>query len=162
VRIYNNSGQAHVVVDVAGYLLADQDPNSRAGRVIPLTSPFRVFDTRDPQWGAVSLGAGQSEDWSFADFVGSVNIGGVSVGNQSAVIGNLTSASLSGSGASYLTVHPSDAERPVASNLNTLVGSDPVPNLAIMKYSAAKTVRVFNQQGNSHYLYDAAAVILAD
>ena len=31
-----------------------------------------------------------------------------------------------------------------------------------MKYSASKTVRVFNQQGNSHYLYDAAAVILAD
>lgn len=162
IRIYNNSGQANVVVDVAGYLLANQDPNTRAGRVIPLTSPFRVFDTRDPQWGAVSLGAGQSEDWSFADFVGSVNIGGVSVGNQSAVIGNLTSASLSGSGASYLTVHPSDAARPVASNLNTLAGNTPVPNLAIMKYSASKTVRVFNQQGNSHYLYDAAAVILAD
>lgn len=115
----------------------------------------------------MSLGAGQAEDWSFADFVESVNIGNVSVGNQSAVIGNLTSASLtptvpSGQTGSYLTVYPSDAARPEASNLNTVSGSGPVPNLAILKYSATKTVRVFNQQGFSHYLYDAAAVILAD
>jgi hypothetical protein len=167
VRIYNNSGSAHVVVDIAGYLISNRDPNTRAGRVVPLTSPFRVFDTREAQWGAVALGAGQAEDWSFADFIGSVNIGGVSVGNQLAVIGNLTSASLTGQtvssqAESYLTVYPSDASRPVASNLNTVSGTAPVPNLAILKYSATKTVRVFNQQGFSHYLYDAAAVILAD
>lgn len=167
VHIYNNSGSTSVVVDVAGYLIANRDPATRAGRVVPLTSPFRVFDTREAQWGSVALGAGQAEDWSFADFIGSVNIGGVSVGNQLAVIGNLTSASLtptvaSSQTASYLTVYPSDAQRPVASNLNTVSTAGPVPNLAIMKYSASKTIRVFNQQGSSHYLYDAAAVILAD
>jgi hypothetical protein len=167
VRIYNNSGSTHVVVDVAGYLISGQDVATRKGRVVPLTSPFRVFDTRDAAWGAVSLGAGQAEDWSFADFVSSVNIGGTAVGNQMAVIGNLTSASLtptvpSGQTGSYLTVYPSDVSRPEASNLNTVSGSGPVPNLAILTYSAAKTVRVFNQQGFSHYLYDAAAVILAD
>jgi hypothetical protein len=167
VRIYNNSGAANVVVDVAGYLIANQDVNTRAGRVVPLTSPFRVFDTRQPQWGAVSLGAGQAEDWSFADFEKSVNIGGVWVGEQSAVIGNFTSASLTptvptGQAESYLTVYPSDASRPVASNLNVVSTAGPVPNLAILKYSATTTVRVFNQQGFSHYLYDAAAVVLAD
>jgi hypothetical protein len=167
VDIYNNSGSTHVVVDVAGYLIANRDPATRAGRVIPLTSPFRVFDTREAAFGAVALGAGQAEDWSFSDFVSSVNIGGVSVGNQMAVIGNLTSASLtatvpSAAAASYLTVYPSDAARPLASNLNTVSSSGPVPNLAILKYSSSKTVRVFNQQGFSHYLYDAAAVILAD
>ncbi|MCU1360570.1 MAG: hypothetical protein JWN99_1859 [Ilumatobacteraceae bacterium] len=174
VHIYNNSGSANVVVDVAGYLIANQSPSTRKGRVIPLTSPFRVFDTRDPQWGSVALGAGQAEDWSFSDFISSVNIGGVSVGNQMAVIGNLTAActngtasapcpSLGASGpASFLTVYPSDAARPVASNLNTLTGAGAVPNLAILKYSATKTVRVFNQQGYTHYLYDAAAVILDD
>ena len=167
VRIYNNSGAANVVVDVAGYLIANQDVNTRAGRVVPLTSPFRVFDTREAPWGAVSLGAGQAEDWSFAAFVASVNIGGIWVGPQSAVIGNFTSASLTptvptGTAASFLTVYPSDAARPNASNLNTLSSGGPVPNLAILKYSATTTVRVFNQQGFSHYLYDAAAVVLAD
>jgi hypothetical protein len=167
VHIYNNTGSTHVVVDVAGYLTTGMAATTRKGRVIPLTSPFRVFDTRDAQWGAVALGAGQAEDWSFSDFIGSVNIGGVSVGNQMAVIGNLTSASLtppSGASqtASFLTVYPSDVTRPEASNLNTVSTSGPVPNLAILTYSAGKTVRVFNQQGSSHYLYDAAAVILDD
>jgi hypothetical protein len=166
VRIFNNSGATHVVVDVAGYLIANQDPLTRRGRVVPLTTPYRVFDTREAQWGAVALGPGQAEDWSFADFVGSVNIGGVAVGNQLAVIGNLTSASLTRqyptvAPSSYLTVYPSDAARPVASNVNMVEGA-PVPNLAILKYSAATTVRVFNLAGYNHYLYDASAVVLAD
>ncbi|MEK7423961.1 MAG: hypothetical protein AAB131_09000, partial [Actinomycetota bacterium] len=101
-----------------------------------------------------------------ADFVGSVNIGGVAVGNQFAVIGNLTSASLTRqyptvAANSYLTVYPSDTTRPNASNLNIVEGA-PVPNLAIMKYSATTTVRVFNLAGYNHYLYDASAVVLAD
>jgi hypothetical protein len=166
VRIFNNSGATHVVVDVAGYLIANQDPLTRRGRVVPLTTPYRVFDTREAQWGAVALGPGQAEDWSFADFVGSVNIGGVAVGNQLAVIGNLTSASLTRqyptvAPSSYLTVYPSDAARPVASNVNMVEGA-PVPNLAILKYSATTTVRVFNLAGYNHYLYDASAVVLAD
>jgi hypothetical protein len=166
VRIYNNSGATHVVVDVAGYLIANQDPATRRGRVVPLTTPYRVFDTRESQWGAVALGPGQAEDWSFADFVASVNISGVAVGNQLAVIGNLTSAALTRqyptvAASSYLTVYPSDADRPNASNINMVEGA-PVPNLAIMKYSAATTVRVFNLAGYNHYLYDASAVVLAD
>ena len=166
VRIYNNSGTTHVVVDVAGYLLDGASVSTRAGRVVPLTTPFRVFDTREGQWGAVALGPGQAEDWSFADFVGSVNIGGVAVGNQVAVIGNLTSASLTRqyptvAAQSYLTVYPSDSLRPNSSNINMIEGA-PVPNLAIMKYGANATVRVFNQAGYQHYLYDASAVVLAD
>jgi hypothetical protein len=167
IRIYNNSGSTNIVVDVAGYLQANVDVSTHGGRLIPLSAPFRVFDTRQAQWGSVALGAGQAEDWSFADFVNSVKIDNVWVGDQTAVIGNLTSASLTpASGGSisgsYLTVYPSDQARPVASNLNTTAGDVPIANLAIMKYSASKTVRVFNQQGFSHYLYDAAAVILSD
>ncbi len=166
VHIYNNSGTTAVVVDVAGYLIDDRPVDSRAGRVVPLTTPYRVFDTREAQWGAVALGPGQAEDWSFADFVGSVNNGGVPVGAQMAVIGNLTSASLTRQYAavpvsSFLTVYPSDVGRPEASNLNMVEGA-PVPNLAILKYSATTTVRVFNLAGYNHYLYDASAVVLAD
>lgn len=166
IRVFNNSGTAHVVIDVAGYLIAGEPATTRAGRVVPLSTPFRVFDTREPQWGAVALGPAQSEDWSFADFVGSVNIAGVAVGNQLAVIGNLTSAGLSRPSPNisvngYLTVYPSDTARPTASNLNLVEGT-PIPNLAIMKYSATTTVRVYNQSGNNHYLYDASAVVLAD
>ena len=165
IRLYNHAGSAHVVVDVAGYLTTTP-PGARAGRVVPLTTPYRVFDTREPQWGAVALGPGQAEDWSFADFVNSVRIDGEWVGAQSAVIGNLTSAELKRQYAtvpvsSYLTVYPSTEARPNASNVNMVEGA-PVPNLAIMKYGTNSTVRVFNLAGFNQYLYDASAVVLAD
>lgn len=165
IRLYNHAGSAHVAVDVAGYLTTTP-PGARAGRVVPLTTPYRVFDTREQQWGAVALGPGQAEDWSFADFVNSVRIDGEWVGAQSAVIGNLTSAGLKRQYAtvpvsSYLTVYPSNEARPNASNVNMVEGA-PVPNLAIMKYGTNSTVRVFNLAGFNDYLYDASAVVLAD
>jgi len=166
IRVYNNSGTTHVVLDVVGYLVKRRD-ETRRGRVVPLGAPYRVFDTREAQWQSVPLGAGQAEDWSFSDFAGSVTIGGVEVGKQLGVIGNLTSASLTRQYptipvASYLTVYPSDAAvRPTSANLNMTEGP-PTPNMVIMKYSATTTVRVYNYAGNNHYIYDASAVILSD
>jgi hypothetical protein len=167
VRIFNNTGTTHVVVDVVGYLQSGIDVTTRKGRVVPLTTPYRVFDTRETQWGDVPLGPGQAEDWSFADFASSVNINNVAVGKQMAVIGNLTAAGLTRqyptqAASSYLTVYPADAaSRPIVSNLNTVEGP-PVPNLAILKYSSATTVRVYNLSGYADYLYDASAVVLDD
>ena len=167
VRIFNNQGATHVVADVLGYMLKGQDPLTRAGRVVPLTSPYRTFDTREPQFGGVALGPGQAEDWSFAEFASSVAIGPDSVGNQLAVIGNLTSASLtrqypSVPASTFLTAYPGGgAVRPLSSNLNMVEGP-PVPNMAVLKYGADNTVRVYNLAGYAHYLFDASAVVLAD
>jgi len=94
----------------------------------------------------VALGPGQAEDWSFADFASSVAIGPDSVGNQLAVIGNLTSASVarqypSVPVSSFLTAYPAGADRPLSSNLNTTEGPAAVPNMAVLKYGANNTVR---------------------
>jgi hypothetical protein len=166
IRIYNHAPGTHVIVDVVGYLEVTTSETSRKGRVVPLTAPFRTFDTREPQWGSAALGPGQGEDWSFAQFAASVNIGGVAVGNQLAVIGNLTSAELKRQYAtvpvvSYLTLYPPDAPRPTTSNLNSFEGVI-VPNLALLTYGPNQTVRVYNASGNAHYLFDASAVVLAD
>jgi hypothetical protein len=168
VRLFNNTGTTHLAVDVVGYLERRPD-ETRAGRIVPLSTPFRVFDTREAAFGNVELGPGQAEPWSFADFVASVNIGGVAVGNQMAVIGNLTSASLrrqyaSQPTASYVSVFPDQlpaGQAPGTSNLNT-VENVPVPNLAVVKYGASSTAWVYNFRGYSHYLFDASAVVLAD
>jgi hypothetical protein len=168
VRLYNHSGRTHLAVDVVGYLERRPD-DTRAGRIVPLSAPFRVFDTREAAFGNVELGPGQAEPWSFADFVASVNIGGVPVGNQMAVIGNLTSASLrrqyaSQAVSSFVSVFPDQlptGQRPDTSNLNT-VENVPVPNLAVVKYGASSTAWVYNLNGYSHYLFDASAVVLAD
>jgi hypothetical protein len=174
IWIYNNSGNTDIVVDVVGYLQTGVDPTTRAGRIVPLTTPFRAFDTRSSLFGSAPLGPRQAEDWSFAAFSASVNIGGVSVGNQAALIGNLTNAALNRANPkvaarSFLTVYPSPggiAPVPTVSNLNTvdatIGGPLPVPNMAVVRYGASQVVRVYNHDGYSDYLLDVSAVVLAD
>ena len=167
VRIFNNQGSTDVVADVVGYMQTGAPETTRLGRVVPLSSPYRTFDTRDPQFGGVALGPGQAEDWSFAAFASSVMIDTIPVGNQLAVIGNLTSASLtrqytSAFVRSFLTAYPTSATRPLSSNLNSVEGPTPIPNMAILKYGTDATVRMYNLAGYEHYLFDASAVVLAD
>ena len=93
-------------------------------------------------------------------------IGPDAVGAQLAVIGNLTSASVTRQyptaiARSFLTAYPADVTRPLSSNLNTVEGP-PIPNMAVLKYGASNTVRVYNLAGYAHYLFDASAVVLAD
>ena len=166
VRLFNFAGNTHVAADVVGYLAANQDANTRRGRVVPLTAPYRTFDTREPQWGGVALGTNQTEDWSFAEFAASVSIGPDAVGEQLGVIGNLTAASLTRQTASvpvssFLTMWPANLPRPGSSNLNTVEGAV-VPNLAVLTYGTNYTVKAYNLSGYAHYLFDASAVILAD
>lgn len=169
VHVFNKNGSTNVALDVMGYLELRPD-ETREGRVVPLSAPFRAFDTRKVEFGSVPLGPAQAEDWSFAAFSTSVNIGGVSVGNQGAFIGNLTNAGLTRQfptvavEPSYLTVYPTPASAgapPLISNLNSLE-SGPVPNLALVTYGANQTVRVYNAKGYAHYVFDVSAVVLKD
>ena len=169
VRLFNLSGATDVAVDVVGYLQSGASASTVGGRVVPLSSPYRTFDTREAAFGAAPLGPGVAESWSFADFANSVKIGGIAVGAQSAVIGNLTNASLerqfpSVAVQSYLTAWPAgqNLPRPETSNLNTNERPIAVPNMAILRYGSAATVQVFNYAGRAHYLFDASAVVLAD
>jgi hypothetical protein len=170
VRIYNRAGATNVVVDVMGYFVTGAAETTRAGRVVPLTVPFRSFDTRQAAFGKVPLGPGQAEDWSFAAFANSVNIGGAPLGKQTALLGNLTNASLARESSavpvkSYLTVYPTPAttgaKPPTISNLNSVEGAA-VPNMALVTFSSKQTVRVFNIKGYAHYLLDVYAVVLGD
>jgi hypothetical protein len=176
IRIVNRAGETDVVVDVVGYLVRGRPVDTRAGRVVPLTAPLRVLDTRRPEWGAAPLGAARAEDWSFAAFAADVKVGGVALGRQSAAIGNLTATGLQrppgwfGPIATHLTVYPTPAgggagAPPQASNVNLAEGES-VPNLALLRYGGDAAdpyqIRVFNRNGLVHYLIDVAAVVLAD
>lgn len=165
VRIRNIGKSAvNVVVDLQSVLREGADVATTAGRVVPLALPFRVFDTRSAAFGAVPLGPRQAEDWSFAAFSNSVNIGGVPVGAQSALLGNLTNAGLQRAYptlpvTSYLTVYPPAATPPVVSNINT-TEAGAVANMALVTYGANQVARVFNYAGYAHYLLDVYAVVL--
>jgi hypothetical protein len=169
LRLFNEAGANHLIVDVMGVLRTGVSPSTRTGRIIPLESPFRAFDTRQGEFGAAPLPAGQAEDWSFRDFANSVTSAGAPIGNQSALLGNLTATGLKRvfpnvGVTSYLTVYPPPA-RPETSNLNIVEGAS-VPNMSLIRYGTSGsdpyTVRVFNFDGSLHYIVDVAAVVLAD
>jgi len=164
VRLYNNSGSTHLAVDVVGYMLANQDPATRLGRVVPLTAPFRAFDTRESTFGSVQLGPGQAEAWSFKQFAASVTLDGAAVGNQIALIGNITGTGLTRFTptqpvATYFTLYPDGVPRPNASNINVTEGVN-VPNMAVVKLGTESVIKAYNNAGYIHYIFDISAVVL--
>jgi len=170
IRLYNAYGNTHLIVDVLGYLYKGADAATTTGRVVPLDAPFRVFDTRQPEFGAAPLGFATSESWSFADFTDSVKLGGVPLGAQTAFIGNLTGTGLtrlpgfSQPVTTYMTMYPGGAVKPESSNINLVEGQS-VPNMSLLRYGTAGTddnvINAYNFNGSVHYLLDVYAVVLA-
>lgn len=165
IRLYNSRGATHLIVDVLGYLIRGVDASVDTGRIIPLSAPFRAFDTRQVAFGQQPLGYGSVEDWSFAAFTGSVKLNNVAVGAQSALIGNLTATDLSRvyptvGVTSFLTVYPGGQSLPNSSNVNVQEGKT-VPNMSLIRYGADNVVKVYNYDGSLHYILDVYAVVLA-
>jgi hypothetical protein len=166
IRFYNDAGSVHLIADVVGYFLNGQPENTRRGRIVPLSSPFRALDTRKAQHGAARLGSGQSEWWDFTSFIQSVKIDNTWVGEQEALLFNLTATDHGfpypvPNTASWLTVYPYDTTLPTASNLN-FNPFETVPNLVVGRLSASNRVNVYNANGFVHYIADVAAVVLED
>lgn len=164
ISLFNRAGDLDLVVDVLGYFETADDTTTRAGRIIPLEAPFRAFDTRLPEFQNKPLQFGSSEDWSFKSFVDSVTLNGNSVGNQTALIGNLTGTDLQQDPATFLQMYPAGVpERPKSSNINVSTGQS-VPNMSLLKYGAADgdpyVMTAFNRAGTLHYLLDVYAIVL--
>ncbi len=169
IYVYNHSGETDLIVDIFGYFETKPD-DTTTGRIVPLESPFRAFDTREPAFGNLPLGTGSAEDWSFDAFAKSVTLpsnGGVDLSSQSALIGNLTGTDLnrlypSVPAGTYLTGYPGDADRPLVANLNVAEG-EVVPNMSLIPYSttgAPNVVKMYNHYGSMHYLLDVYAIVL--
>jgi hypothetical protein len=111
----------------------------------------RILDTRDGTGGvpAAPLGAG-----------GSLNVqvagqGGVTA-TASAVVINVTVTNTTAP--SYLTVYPTGATQPLASNLNWVPG-ETVPNLVEVALGTAGQLTVYNAAGNVDVLFDVAGYV---
>ncbi|MGD9705268.1 MAG: hypothetical protein AB7J47_02245 [Acidimicrobiia bacterium] len=165
VHLYNNSGAVHLVIDVVGYFRTGVNDESRAGRIIPLSSPFRVLDTREPNFGSARLGPAQQEIWNFRPFVENVLSAGIWVGEQDAVIMNFTATDLTfpypAGNATHMTLYPGGTTLPLAANINLLVNEN-VPNLVVARLSDDDRLSVYNNSGFIHYVADVAAVVLQD
>lgn len=174
IRAFNSAGMVHLEVSIVGYL-ASGTPGTRAGRVVPLETPFRIIDTRHGIAGAPQgrLSAGMAEDWDFAEAAAQVRVGGSQVGPQSGFLANLTVAGIErpagwyGRIDSYVAAYPSIAGpggQPRTRNVQVRDGAA-VPNMGLFRYGSGDQeyrLRVYNEAGNVNYLFDIAAVILAD
>ncbi len=173
ITLFNLDGSTHVILDVMGYFIK-RDDNSRRGRIVPLVSPFRAFDTREAAHFDTPLGPANSESWDFAAFKGDVKIEGQPVGSQLGLLGNLTAAGLGrqysyAPSASFVTAYPTPTDAkavpPLVSNLGILEG-EVVPNLVMLAYGSTgdgvDRISFYNRAGYLDYLLDVSAVILAD
>lgn len=145
VNLYNDSGSAHVVADVAGWYGRGGATGRSGYSTLP---PARILDTR------TALGAPAARVGPGATLPMQVTgRGGVPATGVSAVVLNVTATDPTGG--SYLTAWPDGTARPVASNLNWGPGQT-VPNLVVVKVGTNGVVNLYNNQGSVHLVADVA------
>lgn len=151
VAVFNARGTTDVVFDVAGfYATATGRPGSR---FVPL-SPTRVLDTRSGIGGTHDpVRAGAALDVHLA------GRGGLPASGATAVALNVTA--VDSTAPSYLSVHPSDADRPEVSNLNFLAGPA-VPNQVIVRLPDDGRVTITNERGAVDVIVDVVGYYVID
>ncbi len=142
VSLYNSAGSVDVIFDVAGYVDA---PTGVTGLFNPLV-PVRVLDTRDGT-GALAGRLGPNSVLGLQ----MTGQGQVPATGVSAVVLNVTVTNPSAP--SFLTVFPTGASTPLASNLNFVAGQT-APNRVIVAVGAGGQVSFFNQFGTVDVIAD--------
>ena len=140
VSVFNGLGSADLVVDVNGYFT----DGTGSGALFTALNPTRIVDTRSGTGG-------------FTSQLGQVPMmvpvaGGSGVpSNATAAVLNVTVANPTA--ASDLVVWPAGAAMPTASDLNFVAGQI-VPNLVVVKLSAAGKIDIFNPFGTTNVIVD--------
>lgn len=141
INVYNNAGRVHVIVDLAGYYT----PNTTASGFTSLASG-RVLDTRS---GAPVAAGG----------VVTVDLSTKVPATATAVTFNLTGVSATQS--TFITVWPTGATRPRASNLN-LMNAEATPNQVTVALGRERKVSLYNHAGAVHLLLDPTGFYASD
>ncbi|MDQ6713502.1 MAG: hypothetical protein M3Z28_10005, partial [Candidatus Dormibacteraeota bacterium] len=149
ISIFNGYGATNVVVDVNGWFTDGSNPSATGGTFTGVT-PVRILDTRVGTGGfRAPLGAGQSLALQVAGFGGVPTMTDQVV--ATAVVVNVTVTDTTSG--SYLTIYPSGAALPLASDLNWPAGAT-VPNLALVKLGADGKIVIYNGYGSVDVIVD--------
>ena len=148
VTIYNGLGSADIIVDVGGWY-TDASRVGTLGALVPLT-PSRILDTRDSTGGVPGPVAAEA-----TIDVQVTGRGGVPATGVRAVVLNATVTQPATLG--YLTVFPSGAARPLASDLN-FAGGETQANLVVVQVGAGGKVSMASSAG-AHVIFDVAGWI---
>jgi len=129
----------------------------QASTLVPIT-PCRLVDTRADQTVGTrnsALGAGEVADFAVWGTNGNCTIPATATG----IASNITS--VNGTSASYLTIYPGDAARPLSSNLNWTAASAPTPNQVTVGLSATGGIKAFNNAGTVDVVIDIVGYYVA-
>ena len=118
---------------------------STGGTYVALT-PHRILDTRTGLGGYTKIAPQSTADVQVG------GRGGVPASGVAAVVVQVTAVGATAPG--FVTVHPSDAGRPVVSNLNFVPGL-PSSNLVTVRVSAGGRIDLYNgSAGSTHLVLD--------
>jgi len=151
VTVFNAAGTADVIFDVQGWVSTPGagPANPSLGLYNPVV-PGRILDTRTPL-GGHNRQMVKGEIYTLQ--VAGTGQGLVPPSGANSVVLNLTETNLSGTALDYLTVYPSDASQPFASNLNFSAGETRA-NRVIVKLGATGAVKIFNALGSVDVIVD--------
>jgi subtilisin family serine protease len=152
VRVFNASGAAHVIVDVAGWYGPTGTGGPATARFTPRSAPARAFDSRAAEVGYAETGGGRTTKLVNNEDVAITvaGLGGVPA-DATGVVMNVTVTEPAAGG--FLTVYPAGAARPLASNLNWGTAQT-VANLVVGSVGTAGQVRLFVSGGPTHVIVD--------
>ncbi len=150
-------GTAYTFTVTAANTVGESTPSSASPAVTPSgaggalhpVDPTRILDTRDGTGGfSHPVGAGGQIDVAVA------GRGSVPASGATAVVVNVTATDPTAP--TYVTVWPTGAPRPLASNLNLVAGQTD-PNLVEVPLGTGGKVSVYNQSGAVDVIFDVAA-----
>lgn len=146
VSIYNDSGTVDVVADVQGWYSNAADA---VGSTFVPVNPARLLDTRAGTGTGGAVGAVPPGTLIQLQVAGA---GGVPASGAQAVVLNMTVDRATGP-ESFLTVWPSAAPRPLASNLNFTRGPA-TTNLVVAQLGPDGKVNIYNNVGSTDVIAD--------
>ncbi len=138
VSIYNSSGNSHIIADLAGYYSLGRGSEFKA------VNCTRVMDTRSGLGAAKGKLPGGSTQ--------TLTIPGLPAGTTAVALNVMVTGPTTGG---YLTVYPSDAPRPSASNLNFAAGQT-ISNMVVVRVGAGGKVTFYNSSGSVDVVADLA------
>ncbi|MFI7674919.1 RCC1-like domain-containing protein [Actinophytocola sp. NPDC049390] len=134
VTLHNNSGNTHLVADLAGYYATDR------GNPFYQMSPFRVYDTRYGE----PLYQGETAIFEFTTEVPP---------SATSLVFNLTGTAPSAS--TFVTAYPGGGSRPNASNINLAKGQT-AANMAVVAFGPGREIWMYNNTGVVDVIVDVA------
>ena len=148
VDFYDAAGHTDLIADVSGWF-SDGSVASTGSTFVGLT-PARILDTRNGTGGlGSSLWPGQA---TAVQVAGRGGVPAMGAGTPpTAVVLNVTMTNPTA--ASYLTVWPDGAARPVASDLNWTAGAT-IPNLVVVGVGSDGKVAIFSPAGYADVIFD--------